>query len=233
MTEFPCLRIIVLSAFLTSAWLGSACGGRSVTIDGAGGLSASGAGGNSSAGGASARAGAGGSTSGAGGCGPVACPNIACAQGELPVTETGSCCPVCEPTRCAPCPGLICGTGSHPETPTGQCCTQCEPNPPNAACDNGQANYALYRDAVVQKAQSLFCNIDSDCLTLVQSDACSQCQSIAVLASELKDLSNGLAQAAAMDCATCMPQSGGVTCGSVPAVCGGGHCQLAEILPVP
>jgi hypothetical protein len=232
MTELPSLRFIVLSALFASAWLG-ACGGRSVTIDGAGGVSAVGVGGDSSAAGAPPQAGAGGSISGAGGCGPVACANIACPAGELPVTETGSCCPVCEPAPCGPCPGLICGTGFHPETPTGQCCAECEPNPPNAACDNGQASYALYRMAVEQKAQTLFCNADSDCATLVQTDACSQCQSIAVLSSELNDLANGLTQAALMDCATCMPQSAGTTCGSVPAICVGGHCQLAEILPVP
>jgi hypothetical protein len=147
----------------------------------------------------------------------------------------GSCCPVCEPTRCAPCPGLICGTGFHPETPTGQCCAQCEPDPPNAACENGQASYDLYRTTVVQKAQALFCNIDSDCATLITSVSClvAECQRIAVLGSELNDLSNGLTQAAEMDCAPCMSQSNPGVCPWAPAVCVNGHCQVAEMLPVP
>ncbi|HWZ90321.1 MAG TPA: hypothetical protein VNW92_15770 [Polyangiaceae bacterium] len=233
-----------LCAFVLGAALGSACGGRSVTVeDGASG----GAAGKSSAG-AAAGAGAtggrasGGTGPGAGGspnaggvssagagnnCGFTACPAIACGSGSSLVFPPGACCPVCQ-SNCLqqPCPDIACQSGYQLQTQPGQCCPTCVPST-MIDCATGQQKYFQFRAMLLDK-YAYGCTTDADCATVVPTNSCeSGCSAVAVWSPVVNDLNSNLASDAMTDCAACM--SGPVPPCKPPlgnAICSGGQCLL-------
>jgi len=228
-----------------SILLGSACGGRSVTLEGgAGGNGAesngaggsvsvaggntggapSGKGGTSSAGAATSA----GAAATAGACGNVGCPAIACGPGSTLVTPPGACCPTCE-SDCLeqPCPGVECPVGYQVQTLPGQCCPSCVATP-MLDCTTGQQNYAATRAAFADKYKDR-CSSAADCVQVAPYNRCeSDCAYVPISTMALSDFNSNSASAALMDCANCPVLPPPPACTPTGTVmCVMGQCALA------
>jgi hypothetical protein len=215
---------VIAATLLSSVWFAVACGGRSVMTEGAGGTGDANAG-ATAPGGSAAQGGATAQGGGASGCGPVACPNLSCADGML-LPIAGSCCPVCQPTCRQACPTATCVSGYHLGTPPGECCPTCILDPAGQACEDGQKSYARYHDLMVAKFQALACQSDADCTGAQVMNLCeSDCGGIAVLRSQAMQLQSVLNAEADVDCVSCGDQVS--TCNSLAtgAYCAAGFCS--------
>jgi len=213
-------KIFGLNLLAAGAWLASACGGRAVISDGAGGGSAAGSAGATFGGAAQA---------GSGGC-MQGCINIGCGVGQVLMKQPGACCAECVPEPICPCDPSVCPAGYHAELVNGACCPSCVQDPLSAVCRSGQANYATTEQQVLEKYHSLSCKVDSDCTAVASVNRCTPgCDAIAVSSSASQLLLDTLNQMALMDCESCPPPGDNLCVAPTPR-CYAGRCAF-DLLP--
>ncbi len=205
----------------------SAASGGS-TAASAGGSDATTAGGSSTGG--SDIGGTGGFETGGSGGGSNDCKGVACAP--IPdsckriVQEPGACCPTCPDTGCDPCPDLTCDAGTHAETAPGDCCPTCQPDPPDA-CAQGQAAYMDLRASMLEKYGSSGCMNSSDCVTVVEDNACASTCGAILPASTAMFFESNIANAADA-CSTCPPIEPKPQCPAMTPGCVNGKCTAVH-----
>jgi hypothetical protein len=206
-------------------------GGTGTGGAGIGGAGSTGTGGQGGAG-TAGQGGAG--TAGQGGaggimaCGP--CPALACDPGFTSTVDPAACCPVCKPIVCnGACAIPRCDPGSFLAKAPGQCCATCMPGV-DPACTKGQADFASFRQSLLEKYNEPGCNEDSDCTLIVEVNRCDPnvCPTVVSSVEAMNAVAN-LTSTAEMDCATCpdapvgpLPQ-----CPALVALCSNGKCIAA------
>ena len=210
------------------------------TSGGATALSTGGAAGNSSAvvpgtsgvGGSinAASGGAGGTSPSGGSTGARSCDGIAC--GSLPasckkvIQEVGACCPTCTDTGCGPCVDVACAAGTHKETLPADCCASCVPDPPDP-CLKGQQDYSALRTQMLDKYGSVGCKNSSDCMLVLEFNACAAVCNVPVPSSMVDTLQSNLRSSAATYCGGC-PAPTSVLCEHMVPACMNGRCVAAN-----
>src|SRR6478752_7496970 len=182
-----------------SASSGAGGGGIAGSVS-AGASSGASSAGASSAAGASSSAGSGGGN----GCLFVKCAMPAkCLGGQEALTEPGQCCPT-KCSACPPCPMLNCPAGYHLETAASDCCPHCAANDNVGFCQKGQQEYAVQREAMVEK-YSYGCASSSECVLVTPVNACEQgCSYAAVWYALTDSLESNLSNLADANCSSCM-----------------------------
>ena len=228
----PLRRGLALGTLLVMA---SACGGRWRTVTTTPDDDSSDSGGAIGIAGASpAHAGASGASTGqAGGngggagsagtsCNNVGCPDIGCADGSIPVTPAGQCCPVCQTVCKQVC--QACAPGTTPQTHVGACCPDCVPT---ISCAAGQMTYQDVRTTASYKF-AFGCGSDAECAVVAPANSCeSGCPTVAIVKNEVDSFTEYLKGEADQDCAGCA--QGAVQPCEAPTVhCYGGQCAFSQ-----
>ena len=235
---------------------GSSSGGSTSTAGKPSKAGSSGRGGSSSSGGVgtagtlptAGSVGTAGSVSMGGGpnCAAVDCAFPMCADGAVPITLPGQCCPTCPPpqfgcegVKCAPV--MACGMGYTLSQPVGACCKGCVPNPGGTFCtdiacppDNhcplgyigGDTVGGCCTDCV---PDPLFCNDDDECAIADRPRPCCGCPEAISMRQYSADECWSLVSMPRMAPPECQPQFGcDAVCGACPppgkAVCSNHHC---------
>jgi hypothetical protein len=187
------------------------------SLVGTGGATSPGAGGTGGAAGTDGSA-------GVPSCAEVTCPSIPSSCKKI-VQDPNACCPVCTDTGCDPCAPMNCGAETHPETPAGACCPICVADPPNA-CTQGQQTYAALRTQLLDKYGSTKCQNSSDCVLLLESNACGVFCNVALPSTMTNSYQSNLASAAT-GCATC-PTPAPALCELMVPACVNQKCVAAN-----
>jgi hypothetical protein len=122
------------------------------------------------------------------------------------------------------CDGMGCGPGYLPVPNANGCCYHCELD--LKSCEVQHQNYLAFRQQLVDKYQSIGCNVSSDCSIYYEKNVCGVACGIPIANSVLKDLDANLSSYAQMACNAACPPAPQPPCPPAsPPECWKSYCQ--------